>query len=56
VGNPVAENATTPLNPLSGDTVTVEFALEPGATLTLAGAAVRPKSGVPATVSATDVV
>ena len=55
-GNPLAENATTPVNPFSGETVTVEFALEPGATLTVAGAAVRLKSGTAVTVSATEVV
>ena len=41
LGKPVAENATVPVNPLTGATATVEAPLAPCATLRVAGEAVR---------------
>ena len=40
-------NATSAVNPLSGETVMVESPAEPTATVTLVGAAVKVKSGSP---------
>lgn len=45
VGRPDAANVTLPVNPLVGTTLIVLVPLLPGATVTLAGVAVRLKSG-----------
>jgi hypothetical protein len=45
LGRPLAEKVTVPVKPFAGTTVIVEVAVAPGATLTLAGFAVKLKFG-----------